>query len=181
MASDVLNWCCVDAYCQRLLSSLVAVAESPSPSSKDSAVYDLTLSPPARGTVIESLHGLVGASGLVTTVQTTVGLNDTIGAIIEAAPRLPEDHEVKANGLIVSRVGMYRIVWGVVSHPDGSLAVLTPMPAYEGQPSDWIRHYMREVLDPVMALSGRGHRTGGGGNGTVTDPEFARAFREAYV
>ncbi|QYX80539.1 hypothetical protein [Streptomyces akebiae] len=144
-------------------------------------MYDLTLSTHARGTVIESLHGLVGASGLVTTVQTTVGLNDTIGSIIEAAPRLSEDHEVKANGLIVSRVGMYRIVWGVVSHPDGSLAVLTPMPAYEGQPSDWIRHYMREVLDPVMALSGRGHRTGGGGNGTVTDPEFARAFREAYV
>jgi hypothetical protein len=181
LASDVLNWCCVDAYCRRLLSALVAVAASLSPSSKDSAVYDLMLSPHARGTAVETLHGLVGASGLVTTVQTSVGLDDTIGAIIEAAPRLSEDHEVMSNGLIVSRVGMYRIVWGVVSHPNGSLAVLTPMPAYEGQPSDWIRHYMSEVLDPVMALSGRGHRTGGGGNGSVTDPEFARAFGEAYV
>ncbi|WP_244162817.1 hypothetical protein [Streptomyces bungoensis] len=114
-------------------------------------------------------------------MQTSVGPDDTTGAILEAAPRLAEDQDVRPNGLIVSRVGTYRIVWGVVSHPTGSLAVLTPLPAYEGQPSDWIRHYMGEVLDPVMALSGRGHRTGGGGNGTVTDPEFARAFGDAYV
>ncbi|MEU2053397.1 hypothetical protein [Streptomyces bungoensis] len=124
---------------------------------------------------------MIESSGLVTTVQTSVGPDDTTGAILEAAPRLAEDQDVRPNGLIVSRVGTYRIVWGVVSRPTGSLAVLTPLPAYEGQPSGWIRHYMGEVLDPVMALSGRGHRTGGGGNGTVTDPEFARAFGDAYV
>ncbi len=144
-------------------------------------MHYLTLNPQARGTVVEKLHSLVGVSGLVTTVQTSVGLDDTIGAILQAAPRLSEDHEVMSDGLIMSRVGMYRIAWGVVSHPGGSLAVLTPLPAYEGQPSDWIRHYMSEVLDPVMALSGLGHRTGGGGNGSVTDPEFARAFAAAYV
>ncbi|MBZ9596719.1 MULTISPECIES: hypothetical protein [Streptomyces] len=144
-------------------------------------MYDLVLSPHARGTAVETLHRLVEAAGLVTTVQTSIGLNETIGAIVEVAPRLSEDHEVRADGLIVSRVGMYRIVWGVVRHPAGSLAILTPMPGYEGQPSDWTGHYMREVLDPVLALSGRGHRTGGGGNGSVTDPEFARAFQNAYL
>ncbi|MFH8886188.1 hypothetical protein [Streptomyces californicus] len=144
-------------------------------------MYDLMLSPHARGTTVEQLHRLVEASGLVTTVQTSIGVDDTVSVIVEAAPRLAEDHDALSNGLVMSRVGMYRIVWGVVSHPGGSLAVLTPLPGYEGQSSDWIRHYMREVLDPVTALSGHGHRTGGGGNGTVTEEEFARAFREAYV
>ncbi|MEU5446808.1 MULTISPECIES: hypothetical protein [Streptomyces] len=145
-------------------------------------MYDLMLGPHARGTAVEQLHRLVEAVGLVTTVQTSIGVGDTAGVIVEAAPRLAEDHDVLSSGLIMSRIGMYRIAWGVVSHPGGSLAVLAPLPGCEGQQSsDWIRHYMREVLDPVMALSGRGHRTGGGGNGTVAEEEFARAFREAYV
>ncbi|MGW4252209.1 hypothetical protein ACWEK7_12070, partial [Streptomyces californicus] len=33
---------------------------------------------------------------------------------------LAEDHDVLFSGLIMSRVGMYRIAWGVVSHPGGS-------------------------------------------------------------
>ncbi|MBJ7902460.1 hypothetical protein [Streptomyces sp. DSM 110735] len=144
-------------------------------------MHDLTLGPDGRGTLVELLHQLVTSAGLVTTVQTSTGIPETVGQIVEAAPRLSEDHEITSGGLIVSRVGMYRIVWGVVSHPGGSLAVLTPLPGYEGQTSDWTRHYMHEVLDPVLALSKRGHRTGGGGNGAVTDEEFARAFREAYV
>lgn len=145
-------------------------------------MYNLITAQHARGTVVETLQKLVEAAGLVTTVQTSVDLDETIGAIIDAAPRLSEDHKVEPNGLIVSRVGMYRMVWGVVRHPGGSLAILTPMPAYEGQnPSDWTGHYMREVLNPVLALSNRGYRTGGGGNGSVTDQEFAQAFQHAYV
>ncbi|UZK54992.1 hypothetical protein NEH16_13350 [Streptomyces drozdowiczii] len=46
---------------------------------------------------------------------------------------------------------------------------------------DWISHYIRDVLDPVNALAGHGFRVGGGGDGTVSDPEFARAFASAYV
>ncbi|WP_235493697.1 hypothetical protein [Streptomyces violaceoruber] len=145
-------------------------------------MYDLMLSPHARGTAVEQLHRLVEAVGLVTTVQTSIGVGDTAGVIVEAAPRLAEDHDVLSSGLIMSRVGMYRIAWGVVSHPGGSLAVLAPLPGYEGQQSsDWIRHYMREVLDPSWLCRGVVTAPAEGATGTVTEKEFARAFREAYV
>lgn len=145
-------------------------------------MHYLTIAPQAHGTLVETLKDLVNTAGLVTTVQSTIGLTETVGAIVAAAPRLSEDHTVQANGLVVSQVGIYRMVWGVVRYPSGSLAVLTPMSSHEGQNHlDWISHYRTEVLDPVLALSGRGFRTGGGGSGSVTDLEFAQAFRNAYI
>ncbi|MFI8194669.1 hypothetical protein ACIF8T_39210 [Streptomyces sp. NPDC085946] len=130
---------------------------------------------------METLHKLVETAGFVTTVQTSISLEETIGTIVEAAPRLSEDHEISPSGLIVSRVGMYRIIWGVVRHPGGSLAVLAPIPEDEKRSPNWTSHYRREVLDPILALSHHGHLTGGGGHGAVTEEEFARAFRNAYI
>jgi hypothetical protein len=145
-------------------------------------MFSLVIGKNAHGTRIESLYRLVDEVGLVITVHGSGDSNETGEAIFEAAPRLSEDHEVRDNGMILSRVGMYCITWGVVSHPGGSLAILTPLSLYEGQNRrDWIGHFMREVLDPVHALSSRGYRTGGGGNGAVTDFEFAQAFACAYV
>ncbi|GGS28036.1 hypothetical protein GCM10010269_78310 [Streptomyces humidus] len=145
-------------------------------------MFKLAMREDARGTRIESLCELVDAAGLVITVHGSGDLNETRRAIFEAAPRLSEEHEVRANGMILSRVGSYRIFWGIVSHPGGSLAILTPLSIYEGQDrSEWISHFMREVLDPVNSLSSRGYRIGGGGDGSVTDFEFAQAFAHAYV
>lgn len=145
-------------------------------------MFRLSVGPQAQGTPAETLQKLVDAAGLVITVQGRSGLGETVEAIIGAAPRLSEDHEVRPDGLIMSRVGMYRVFWGVVSYPAGSLAVLLPLPGHDGQDSsDWAGHFRREVLDPVLALSQRGYSTGGGGNGHVDNREFAEAFRHAYV
>ena len=145
-------------------------------------MYPLVLGPHAHGTLVETLYQLVDVSGTVLTVQTSIGLNETIGAILEAVPRLAEDHEVRANGLVVSKVGLFRVIWGVVRDRNGSLAVLVPTSLYETQDlSDWVSHYRREVLEPVQALAERGHRTGGGGNGQVTDERFAQAFQSAFI
>ncbi|QWF80991.1 hypothetical protein [Amycolatopsis sp. CA-230715] len=145
-------------------------------------MFDLVLSEHARGTPVETLYKLVGASGLIITVCGPHDPADTTRAIIRAAPRLLEDHDDRTDGLVMSRVGMYRIFWGVVGFRGGSLALLVPSPAHEQQDySDWTRHFMAEVLDPVMALSGEGYSTGGGGDGFVTDAEFARAFNQVSV
>ncbi len=142
----------------------------------------LHISPSARGTLVETLHKLVDASGLVITVQGSTGVEDVKSAIARVAPRLVDKAEVHANGLIVSEMAQFRVIWGVVESPDGSLAVLTPHSLYEGQEvSDWSGHFRVEVLDPVIGLSSQGYSTGGGGNGTVTEPAFAKAFANAYV
>jgi hypothetical protein len=145
-------------------------------------MYPLEMPPGADGTPVQILHALVDAAGLVITVQGAGDLDGTVGAIVTAAPRLAEDHEVKGNGLIVSRVGSYRVVWGAVRCPGGSLAVLTPHPYSEGRDdSGWTGHFIREVLDPVQALARQGYSVGGGGNGMVTERGFHEAFRRAYV
>ncbi|HKS50175.1 MAG TPA: hypothetical protein VJT49_34720 [Amycolatopsis sp.] len=145
-------------------------------------MFQLEIGPGARGSLVETLHKLNDVAGLVITVQGSGNVDETIGDIVGVAPRLAEDHTVSADGLIVSRAGSYRVLWGVVSWPGGSLAMLTPLAGHEGQEiGDWTRHFMKEVLDPVRALSGRGYSIGGGGNGQVGESEFAQAFREAYV
>ncbi|MGW4215224.1 hypothetical protein ACWEIJ_45135 [Lentzea sp. NPDC004789] len=142
----------------------------------------LRISPTARGTLVETLYKLVDASGLVITVQGFKGVEDVKRAIAQVAPRLVEKAEIHANGLIVSEMAQYRVIWGVVESPGGGLAVLTPHSLYENQEiSDWIRNFRLEVLDPIIGLSGQGYSTGGGGNGTVTEPDFAEAFANAYV
>ncbi|MEU1348813.1 hypothetical protein [Streptomyces sp. NPDC005776] len=145
-------------------------------------MFSLAIDANAHGTRVESLYRLVDASGLVVTVHGSGDQSETARAIHEAAPRLSDDHEVRANGMILSTMAQYRMFWGVVGYPGGSLAILTPMSLYEAQDRhDWIRHFMHDVLDPVNALAGRGYRVGGGGNGTVSDSDFAQAFARAYV
>ncbi|MEU1467391.1 hypothetical protein ABZ434_04115 [Streptomyces sp. NPDC005761] len=145
-------------------------------------MFSLAIDANAHGTRIESLYRLVESVGLVITVHGSGDPGETTRAIHEAAPRLSEDHEVRADGMILSTMAQYRMFWGVVGYPGGSLAILTPMSLYVAQNRrDWISHFMREVLDPVNALAGRGYRVGGGGNGTVSDSEFAQAFARAYV
>ncbi|PWR10181.1 hypothetical protein DKT68_09910 [Micromonospora acroterricola] len=145
-------------------------------------MFQLDIDRSARGAPVETLHKIVGGWGLVITVQSSGDLEAIIGAIVGAAPRLSEDHEVRADGLIVSRVGYYRIFWGAVRYPAGSLAILAPLPLHENQdPRDWIRHFRIEVLDPIQALSHQGYAVGGGGDGMVTEREFCQAFKTAYV
>lgn len=145
-------------------------------------MFSLAIDANAYGTRLESLYRLVDAAGLVITVHGSGDQNETTRAIFEAAPHLSGDHEVRANGMILSTMAQYRMFWGVVGYPGGSLAILTPMSLYEAQDRrDWIGHFMREVLDPVNALAGRGYGVGGGGNGTVSDSGFAQAFSRAYV
>ncbi|MEU9420605.1 hypothetical protein [Streptomyces sp. NPDC051000] len=145
-------------------------------------MFSLTLAPQAHGTLVDTLRQLVDASGLVITLRSPEGLEATVGAIVEVAPRLSEDHDIKGNGLIVSRVGMYRVVWGVVRCPGGSLAVLAPLPEEDRSEYDgWARHFRIETLDPIGTLAERGYGVNGGGNGTVLDGEFARAFSHASV
>ncbi|MFJ8402856.1 hypothetical protein ACIQ9K_20550 [Streptomyces microflavus] len=145
-------------------------------------MFNLTIDAKAHGTRIESLYRLVDSAGLVITVHSSGDPNGMTRAIFEAAPRLSEDHEIRANGMILSTLAQFRMFWGVVGYPGGSLAILTPMSLYEAQDRhDWIRHFMHDVLDPVNALAGPGYRVGGGGNGTVSDSEFAQAFSGAYV
>ncbi|WP_433393855.1 hypothetical protein [Micromonospora sp. KLBMP9576] len=145
-------------------------------------MFALEMTPGARGTAVETLYRLVDAVGLVITVQGSGDLEQIVGDIVRAAPRLQEDHEVGASGLITSRVGLYRVVWGALKCPGGSLAVLVPLSGYEGQnTSDWTRHFMHEVLDPIQALSTRGYSVGGGGNGRVTRQDFCQAFKHAHT
>ncbi|OKJ95673.1 hypothetical protein [Amycolatopsis sp. CB00013] len=142
----------------------------------------LSISPAARGTLVEALHKLVDASGLVITVQGTERIGDIKSAIARVAPRLVEKVEVRANGLIVSEMAQYRVIWGVVQSPGGSLAVLTPHSLYENQKvSDWSSFFRVEVLDPIVGLASQGYSTGSGGNGTVSEPAFADAFANAYA
>lgn len=145
-------------------------------------MFALEVSPRAKGTVVETLHNLVNVSGLVITVQGSGSVDDLIRAILRVAPRLSEDHEVLANGLITSQVGAYRVIWSAVRFPGGSLAVLVPASSFEGQDvGTWTGHFMREVLDPVYSLSSLGYWTGGGGRGTVIERAFAEAFKNAYT
>ncbi|MFE7574611.1 hypothetical protein ACFU5Z_07735 [Streptomyces sp. NPDC057521] len=145
-------------------------------------MFSLTIGAHAHGTRIESLYRMVDTSGLVITVQGPGDPAGTAGAVFAAAPRLSDDHEVRENGMIVSTLAQFRVLWGVVGHPGGSLAILTPFSLYETQDRrDWISHFIRDVLDPVKALDGRGFRVGGGGNGTVSDSAFTSAFAHAYV
>lgn len=142
----------------------------------------LRISPTARGTLVEALHKLVDASGLVITVRGTGGSGDVKHAITRVAPRLAESAEVHANGLIVSEMAHYRMLWGVVRSPAGSLAVLAPTSLYETQPvSEWSHDFRVDVLDPVLGLSAQGYSTGSGGNGAVSEPAFAEAFANAYI
>src|SRR5690606_19670605 len=61
--------------------------------------------------------GLVHAAGFAVTVRGANDVGQTVRAIVDAVPVLGQDHEVRANGLVVSRVGMYRVVWGGRSQP----------------------------------------------------------------
>lgn len=145
-------------------------------------MFSLLIGPQAQGTPVETLQKLVDATGLVITVQSRNSLGETAQAIVDVAPRLSEHHEVRPDGLIMSHVGMYRIFWGVVMYPGGSLAILVPLHGHEGQnPSDWVSHFRDEVLDPVTGLSRSGYSTGGGGNGYVDDHDFAEAFLQAHI
>lgn len=145
-------------------------------------MFNLTIDAKAHGTRIESLYRLVDSAGLVITVHGSGDPNETTRAIFEAAPHLSGDHEIRADGMILSTLAQFRMFWGVVGYPGGGLAILTPMSLYEAQDRrDWVSHFRHDVLDPVNALAGRGYRVGGGGNGTVSDSEFAQAFLGAYV
>ncbi|GAA5170333.1 MULTISPECIES: hypothetical protein [Amycolatopsis] len=140
-------------------------------------MFELILDPRAVGTPVETLHKLVGAAGFVVTVSGTAPAGTTERAILTAAPRLAEDRDIRTDGLSTSRIGMYRVFWGVVPHPSGSLALLVPLAGEDG----WVHHFRVEVLDPVQALAQQGYSTGGGGNGAVTDAGFAQAFRQAGI
>ncbi|MER7271137.1 hypothetical protein ABT344_22900 [Micromonospora carbonacea] len=145
-------------------------------------MFPLELSQQAKSTPVETLHRIVGAVGLVITVQGSGDLGRIVGDLVTVAPRLAEDHEVRADGLIVSRVGLYRVFWGALRWPGGSLAILAPLSLHDRQEvSEWTRHFMREVLDPIRTLSQQGYSVGGGGNGMVTEEGFSRAFQQAYV
>jgi hypothetical protein len=145
-------------------------------------MFNLTIGQHAQGTPVETLHKLVDATGFVVTVRSSNGLSETIDAIAGAAPRLLEDHEIQPDALIMSRMGMYRVFWGVVHCPDGSLAILVPLAGYDGQDNrDWNRHFLQEVVDTVRSLAASGYSVGSGGNGLVSDGDFARAFSQAHV
>ncbi|MGC5286243.1 hypothetical protein [Micromonospora sp. DT231] len=145
-------------------------------------MFPLELAHHAKGTPVETLHKVVGAVSLVITVQGSGDLGQIVGDLIEVAPRLAEDHEVRADGLIISRVGSYRVFWGALKWPGGSLAILAPLSAYEEQDvSEWTRHFMNEVLNPIQTLSQRGYSVGGGGSGRVTERDFCRAFQQAHT
>ncbi|MEU8046533.1 hypothetical protein AB0B71_20600 [Micromonospora echinofusca] len=145
-------------------------------------MFPLELAHQAKGTPVETLHKLVGAAGLVITVQGSGELGEIVRDVVAVAPRLAEDHEVRADGLIMSRVGLYRVFWGALKWPGGSLAILVPLSLHDGQDvSEWTRHFMNEVLDPVRGLSRRGYSVGGGGNGMVTERDFCHAFTQAHT
>ncbi len=145
-------------------------------------MFDLVLVPEARGTSAEVLHKLVEACGLVITVCGTRQPAETMRSIYDAAPRLADDQEVRADGMVLSRLAMYQVFWGVVGFEGGSLALLVPLPEDDGQgDSDWVRYFRTDVLDPVIALSRSGFSTGTGGQGSVTDADFAQAFRRVLV
>lgn len=147
-----------------------------------SVLTQLTLGERGRGTLVETLHGLVHAAGFAVTVRGANDVGQTVRAIVDAVPVLGQDHEVRANGLVVSRVGMYRVVWGVVGSPGGSLAVLTPHYGYEGQDSsEFSGPFMREVVNRVKTLSTAGFSIGAGGQGMVSDEGFALEFGGAYA
>ncbi len=145
-------------------------------------MYSLAMDAHAYGTRKESLYRLVDATGLVITVQGSDGPEEMTKAIFAAAPHLSGDRDLRTDGMILSTMAQYRVFWGVVGYPGGSLAILAPLSLYEAQDRrDWIRHFMHEVLDPVNALAGRGYRVAGGGNGTVSDSGFAQAFARAHA
>ena len=142
----------------------------------------LSTGPQASGTPVETLQKLVAAAGLVITVRSSESVKDTVGAIVRAAPHLTHSHDIRADGLILSTIGLYRVFWGAVHCPGGSLAILVPLPADSGgEVSGWSRNFIGEVLDPVNSLKNSGFVVDAGGNGEVSDAEFARLFRLAHV
>ncbi|WP_353900221.1 hypothetical protein ABUL04_30850 [Micromonospora harpali] len=145
-------------------------------------MFPLELAHQAKGTPVETLYRIVEAVGLVITVQGSGDLDRIVGDVVTVAPRLAEDHEVRADGLVMSRVGLYRVFWGALRWPGGSLAILAPLSLHDRQDvSEWTRHFIREVLDPIQTLSRQGYSVGGGGKGMVTEEDFCRAFQQAYV
>ncbi|MGW1125686.1 hypothetical protein [Streptomyces sp. NPDC002526] len=145
-------------------------------------MFSLTIGAHAHGTRIESLYRLVDRAGLVITVHGAGDPAGTAAAVFAAAPRLSDDHEVLADGMILSTLAQFRVLRGVAGYPGGALAILTPHSLYEKQDRrDWIGLFMRDVIDPVKAVAGRGYRVGSGGNGMVSDSAFAEAFASAYV
>ncbi|TDE36419.1 hypothetical protein [Actinomadura sp. 6K520] len=146
-------------------------------------MHNLTLGPQGRGTVIEVLHKLADGAGLFITVRSPNDVGTTMQAIVQAAPRLFQDYDVRENdGLITSRFPMYVMYWGLVTSPSGSLAILVPSQLYEGQDNrDWISHFRVDVLDSVKTLSSLGCAVNIGREGSVSEAAFAREFQQASL
>ncbi|MEV3923529.1 hypothetical protein [Actinomadura coerulea] len=105
-----------------------------------------------------------------------------MGAIVKVAPRLSESHEVRPDGLVISRIGMFVVYWAVFKSPGGSLAMLAPNSGYEKQDRlDWIGHFREGILDPVRSLSSLGFTVDLGSQGEVADPVFAQEFLHASI
>lgn len=130
-----------------------------------------------ENTPIGAMIRMIDKCGLALLAYKPIGLEELLGEILGAVPRLQQAH-VHGSGICESSEVDYVVYWCAFRTPGGSIFVAAP---FARSIARFGGHFKDCYLDPLVSLEGRGYKVATAALGDVADELVACQLQTAYM